>query len=41
MNSSGNHPKNKLFPKDVKEMFLPGLLESRSLVGNFKAEARQ
>lgn len=39
MNNSVSHRKNKLFPKDVK-MFLPGLLESRSLVGNFRADGR-
>lgn len=37
--ASGNHPKNRLFPKDGKEMLLPGLLESKSPVGNFRAEA--
>lgn len=32
--ASGNHPKNRLFPKDCKEMLLPGLLESKSPAGN-------
>lgn len=40
MNSPENHPKNRSFPKEVKEMSLPGILQRRTLVGNFGAEAR-
>lgn len=42
MYGSENHPKNRLFAKDVWEMFLPGVpVPSRYPVGNFGAKVGQ